>query len=295
MNEEPDVKLITGKKKMSKNQINLIVLATRENVANCRVLETDEKILLRLSSYQLFKIAPGEIATVELKKTWKFGNSKYISGKLVDHRIDIQSLGLIPLRLKIYDYWDPLRAFEEERDEYDKIIEETDEYYKAIIRAGKRLSYEMEQIVPGDTDLDADGPILDAIYYKNIGEIGIGQDILMDELIMDLRCLDAHAHLGNFMFDSRPEKALMHYNVGMKIGELSLPKDFTGVLLWADVDNRPFLRCLHGYGLCLWKLKRFKEAEKVFERMLWLNPPDNQGARFNIYLVKDQKLWRDDY
>jgi len=41
MNEEPDVKLIIGKKKMSKNQINLIVLATRENVANCRVLETD--------------------------------------------------------------------------------------------------------------------------------------------------------------------------------------------------------------------------------------------------------------
>lgn len=29
MNEEPDVELITGKKKMSKNQINLIVLATR--------------------------------------------------------------------------------------------------------------------------------------------------------------------------------------------------------------------------------------------------------------------------
>ncbi len=49
------------------------------------------------------------------------------------------------------------------------------------------------------------------------------------------------------------------------------------------------------YGLCLWRLGRFKEAEKVFERMLWLNPPDNQGARFNIYLVKDKKPWREDY
>ncbi|GAH75127.1 unnamed protein product, partial [marine sediment metagenome] len=65
MNEEPDVKLITGKKKMSKDQIDLAVLAVRENVANCRVLETGEKILLRLSSYQLFKVVPGEIATVE--------------------------------------------------------------------------------------------------------------------------------------------------------------------------------------------------------------------------------------
>ena len=77
------------------------------------------------------------------------------------------------------------------------------------------------------------------------------------------------------MFDSWPEKAIIHYNIGMKIGHLSLPEDFNGVLLWSLIDNRPFLRCMHGYGLCLWKLKRFKEAEKVFERILWLNPPGN--------------------
>ena len=40
------------------HQINLIVLATRDSIANCKVLETGEKILLRLSSYQLFEIAP---------------------------------------------------------------------------------------------------------------------------------------------------------------------------------------------------------------------------------------------
>jgi len=77
------------------------------------------------------------------------------------------------------------------------------------------------------------------------------------------------------MFDSWPEKAIIHYNIGMKRGHLSLPEDFNGVLLWSLIDNRPFLRCMHGYGLCLWKLKRFKEAEKVFERILWLNPPGN--------------------
>lgn len=280
---------------MSKNHIELAVLAVRDGAANCKIIKTNEKIILRLSSYQLFKIAPGEIATIDLKKQWIFGNNKYISGKLINHRIDIPALNLTPLKLEKFDYWDPREAFEEERDEYDEIIEETDEYYKAIIEAGKRPCYEMEQVVPGDTDLDADGPILDAIYYKDIGEVGAGQDILMDEIIMDLRYLDAHAHLGNFVFDSWPEKAILHYNVGMKIGELSLPEDFNEVLLWAHLDNRPFFRCLHGYGLCLWRLGRFKEAEKVFERMLWLNPPDNQGARFNIYLVKDKKPWREDY
>ena len=48
-------------------------------------------------------------------------------------------------------------------------------------------------------------------------------------------------------------------------------------------------------GLCLWRLKIFEEAEKVFEWMLWLNLPDNQGVRFIIYHVKDGKPWGEDY
>ena len=37
---------------------------------------------------------------------------------------------------------------------------------------------------------------------------------------------------------------------------------------------------MHGYGLSLWRLGHVKEAKRVFNRMLWLNPEDNQGARF---------------
>jgi hypothetical protein len=72
--------------------------------------------------------------------------------------------------------------------------------------------------------------------------------------------LDGHAHLGNLDFDRRPETAIRHYDIGCQIGELSLGPDFKGVLLWAMIDNRTYLRCLHGYGLCLWRLKRFDEA-----------------------------------
>jgi hypothetical protein len=43
------------------------------------------------------------------------------------------------------------------------------------------------------------------------------------------------------------------YTQGMRIGELSLGADFGGVLLWRMIDNRPFLRCMHGYGLCPWR------------------------------------------
>jgi tetratricopeptide (TPR) repeat protein len=51
---------------------------------------------------------------------------------------------------------------------------------------------------------------------------------------------------------------------------------------------------MHGYGLALWRLGRFKEAELIFERMLWLNPSDNQGVRFKIDDVKAEKPWTAD-
>lgn len=57
---------------------------------------------------------------------------------------------------------------------------------------------------------------------------------------------------------------------------------------------REDLCCLHGYGLCLWRLGYFDEAEEMFERMLWLNPVDNQGVRFLIAEVREKRPWRPD-
>ena len=68
----------------------------------------------------------------------------------------------------------------------------------------------------------------------------------------------------------------------MKIDELSLPDNFNGLLPWGFIDNRPFLRCMHGYGLCLWRQGKVDEAAAVFKRMIWLNPSDNQGLGFAL-------------
>jgi hypothetical protein len=81
--------------------------------------------------------------------------------------------------------------------------------------------------------------------------------------------------------------------VGLRIGELSLGGDFDGVLPWGYVDNRPFLRCMHNFGLCLWRLGRFEDAEALFLRMLRLNPLDNQGVRFLIGDVRARNPWKD--
>ena len=34
-----------------------------------------------------------------------------------------------------------------------------------------------------------------------------------------------------------------------------------------------------------------KEAKKVFNRMLWLNPDDNQGARFFLAEIDAGRTW----
>jgi hypothetical protein len=59
------------------------------------------------------------------------------------------------------------------------------------------------------------------------------------------------------------------------------------------IYNRPFLRCLHGYGLCLWRLGRLAEAQQTFERVLSLNPNDNQGVRFCWEDVRHGRSWED--
>lgn len=79
----------------------------------------------------------------------------------------------------------------------------------------------------------------------------------------------------------------------MAIGAYSLGKDFTGVLPWGLIDNRPFLRCLNGLGLCAWRLGDARAAEALFTKMLWLNPGDNQGARFNLAAIEAGKTWEE--
>jgi tetratricopeptide (TPR) repeat protein len=152
----------------------------------------------------------------------------------------------------------------------------------------------MEQVLPGTDPDDPDvDPITESNELKDAGDPGEAHKILMDLCQTDLRCLDAHAHLGNLVFERRPADAIRHYEVGLRIGELSLGGDFDGLLPWGHIDNRPFLRCMHGFGLCLWRLGRFAEARRVFDRLLWLNPSDNQGVRFPIDDVRARRVWED--
>jgi tetratricopeptide (TPR) repeat protein len=268
------------------NSVELVVFSVKKTAMRCRLLGSDLVVTLRPSHCE--DVVPGEIITVKPRKSWHHKSHPYLSGEIESTRLDATALGLVPLKLESWGIWTP------EEHYWGEEGEPIEAWAKPIIASGARSSFEMEQVLPGvdPDDYDTD-PISEASDLKEAGDYDGALQILMELCQTDLRCLDAHAHLGNLIFDRIPEVAIRHYEVGLRIGELSLGPDFEGLLPWGLIDNRPFLRCMHGYGLCLWRLGRFVDAYQIFERMLWLNPSDNQGVRFLIDDVRDRATWEE--
>ena len=264
--------------------VELIALSVKARTARCRLLGSDRTVTLRAGG--IWDVAPGAIVTIKPQKQWRYAGHPYLSGEIQSTRIDAEALDLMPLGLADMGMWDP------EEHCWGEEGEPIEEWARPIIAYGARPMFEMEQGLPGQNlDDPFDDPITRSNDLKNAGQRADAVKILMDLCQADLRCLDAHSHLGNFAFDHRLQDAICHYEVGFRIGKLSLGNDFNGVLLWGHIDNRPFLRCMHGYGLCLWRLGRFDEAERIFDQMLWLNPSDNLGVRFLIDEVKAKRSW----
>ena len=266
--------------------LDLVVLSVKERAARCRLVGSDRVITLRASL--AWDSVPGEIVVVNPRKQWAYAGHPYLSGEIESVRLDIETLGLVSLKLEERGIWTPEEHYWGEDDE------PIEAWAKPIIARGPRRSFEMEQVTPGrdPNDFDAD-PISESNDLKHTGDPEAARQLLMELCQADLRCLDAHAHLGNLAFDSSAKVAIRHYEVGVRIGEQSPGPDFEGLLPWGYIDNRPFLRCLNGVGLCAWRLGDLRAAAHVFQRMLWLSPSDNQGARFNLAAVEAGKTWEE--
>jgi hypothetical protein len=268
--------------------VDLIVLSVKKQAGRCRLLGSERELTLRCRG--MWNQVPGEIIRVRVGKQWRYAGHPYLSGEIEARRIDIPALGLVPLRLEECGMWDP------EEEYWGEEGEPIPDWALPIIDRGQRPLFEMEQVIPGaDPEDPFDDPITRSNDLKTAGDFGEARRILMDLTASDLRCLDAHCHLGNLVFDHWPEDALRHYAIGKAIGELSLGEDFDGVLSWGLIDNRPYIRCLYGYGLCRWRLGDSKEAGGIFERLLWLSPSDNLGARFLLEDVEVGKSWEAQY
>lgn len=225
--------------------VELVVFAVKERAARCRLLGSGRVITLRAGS--LYGIVAGHIVTVAPNKHWRHAGHPYLSGQITGARIDASGLGLVPLALRAAGAWD------------------TGVEDRSAPGGRPRRPFELE-VPPIPTELAA----------AHIDE----PDAVAEKLLeADLRFLDAHAYRGGRLLTLSPQWALQHYEVGVGIGQLSVGDDFDGVLPGELAGNRGFLRCLSGYGSCLWRLERRDEATRVFDRALRLDPVDRQGVR----------------
>lgn len=262
------------------------VLKVNRQSARVRVLGEVGEITFR--SRDVWQIVPGHLVTLAIEKRWSFKGDDYASGGIENPRIAVEKLALTPLSVRDEGLTDLRSDYEpfEKGDPYLTLWRKLTEH--------PRPGLSMHPIAWGQFPGAGESlPTCDAAELAQAGRTEEAYELLMDVLGRDLRCLDAHAYLGNLEFDHAPDRAILHYEIGVRIGELSLPPGFDGVLLFGHLYNRPFLRCLHGYGLSLWRLGKLHEAEQVFERLLSLNPTDNQGVRLCLSDVRKGRRWEE--
>ncbi len=143
--------------------LDLVVLSVKERAARCRLVGSDRIITLRASL--AWDTVPGEIVVVNPRKQWTYAGHPYLSGEIVSSQLDVEALGVVPLKLEDRGIWTPEEHFWGDDDE------PIEAWAKPIIAHGPRRSFEMEQVVPGrdPNDFKAD-PISEANDLKDAGD-----------------------------------------------------------------------------------------------------------------------------
>ncbi len=250
--------------------VELVVLACKSNALRCRLLGSTREVTLRTAVRDEI---PGAIITVKPRKQWTHARHPYLSGDVSSVRIDASVLGLVPMALHRENEAHP----DSEGD-----------------NAGRdgRAAHRIEQLLPANDDAGSD-LLFEAQECIDAGAYAEADELLHKLLAIDLRCLDAHALLGERNLSSWPVLALHHFELGVSIGSLTVGEEFNGVLPWRFVANRPFLRCLHGHSRALLRHDRRETAAAALRRLLRLDPADHLSARTILAAIEAGKTWRE--
>jgi hypothetical protein len=242
--------------------VELLVLACKSNALRCRLLGTAREVTLRTAVRDEI---PGAIVTVTPTKQWTHARHPYLSGRVSAVRFDAAVLGLVPLAL----HPEPERA----------------------PHVPGRVVYRLERVKLGGFDDVALDPVRVAREMAAAGDRVAARELWTNVLVVDRRCLEAHADLGDDVLRYFSTQAMHHYQLGAAIGGLSVGAELDGELPWEIPDNRAFLRCLQGMARALVRLHRRDEAADTLRRLLRLDPSDSLGARDHIAAIEAGESW----
>jgi len=107
-----------------------------------------------------------------------------------------------------------------------------------------------------------------------------------EALKLNPNCVDAYVILAEKT--NSLEEAILLYEKGIQAGERELGKTFfkenTGYF-WGLLETRPFMRAKLHYAEALSLLGKKTEAVEQYEELLELNPMDNQGVRYSLFVA----------
>lgn len=107
--------------------------------------------------------------------------------------------------------------------------------------------------------------------------------LIRDALKLDPHCVDAYVLLGE-MSDSLPS-AITEFRKAVAAGEQTLGQEILENAhgkFWRLIETRPYMRALRNLALSLWNYGEVDEALALYNKMLKLNPDDNQGIRYKL-------------
>jgi uncharacterized protein YecA (UPF0149 family) len=99
-------------------------------------------------------------------------------------------------------------------------------------------------------------------------------------------CVDAYVILAEKT--NSLEEAILLYEKGIQVGERELGKAFfkeNKGYFWGLIETRPFMRAKLHYAEALSLLGKTTEATQQYEELLELNPMDNQGVRYSLFVA----------
>ncbi len=130
----------------SEDRVELVLLSVKDRAFRCRLADSERTVTLRASKAAL--AVPGEILTVRPRKQWRYAGHPYLSGEIESIRLDVEALGLAPLRLEDHGPWDPAEEY------WGEPGEPLADWAKAIVERGPRpqFEFEMDQTSAGTGD-----------------------------------------------------------------------------------------------------------------------------------------------
>ena len=113
-------------------------------------------------------------------------------------------------------------------------------------------------------------------------------------LEIDEEYVDACNGMGNAYFYDDLQKAKQHYQKAFDLTKKHFKNQWPITIEWDIIENRQYLKAMHGLGLIYWREGNFEEAKKLFMLMLRLNNNDNQGARYLVATILEGRTWEED-